>query len=100
MTLLKTEKGEDVGLPKGWIRETYSRTGKKKTYFVWIDPEKNSKRCHANMITAIIVIEPEGLKENMKDSSVAYLESLKRKIRYATSSRDGTVKIWKFERYW
>lgn len=25
----------------------------------WIDPEKNSRRCHANMITSIIVIEPE-----------------------------------------
>ena len=41
------------------------------------------------MITAILVIEPEGIKD-----SSANIELLKRKIRYATSSRDGYVKIW------
>jgi hypothetical protein len=41
------------------------------------------------MITAILVIEPDGLKENAANADL-----LKRKIRYATSSRDGYVKIW------
>lgn len=41
------------------------------------------------MITEILVIEPEGIKD-----SSANIELLKRKIRYATSSRDGYVKIW------
>ena len=41
------------------------------------------------MITAILVIEPDGLKENGANT-----ELLKRKIRYATSSRDGYVKLW------
>jgi len=39
------------------------------------------------MITAIILITPDNHLEMNP-------ELLKRKIRYATSSRDGTVKIW------
>ena len=63
MTLLKTEKGEDVGLPKGWIRETYSRTGKKKTYFVWIDPEKKKYRSMKNVTAALNAKSPKKKKK-------------------------------------
>jgi len=47
MGLLKTEKGEKIGLPKGWIRETYSRKkqrGGGAVYFVWIAPDKTKYR--------------------------------------------------------
>ena len=65
----------------------YVRVGQPKQ---WVDPEKQfTNRCHASMITAILVIEPEGIKDPS-----ANIELLKRKIRYATSSRDGYVKIW------
>ena len=65
----------------------YVRVGQSKN---WIDPEKQFfNKCHANMITAILVIEPEGLKDNPANS-----DQLKKKIKYATSSRDGYVKIW------
>lgn len=65
----------------------YIRLGLPKNHY---DPEKQFfSRCHANMITSILVIEPDGLNEN-----TANTEQLKKKIKYATSSRDGYVKIW------
>ena len=57
----------------------------------WPDPAPHkTKLCHADMITAILVLLPED-HENLRRNSP---ELLKRRIRYATSSRDGTVKIW------
>jgi hypothetical protein len=51
------------------------------------DPAPNKiDICHKNMITSIIIILPEE-----KDLSH---EQFKRKMRYVTASRDGTVKIW------
>ena len=72
MTLLKTERGEDVGLPKGWIRETYSRKGKKKTYFVWIDPEKNKYRSMKNVTAALGAIStpPSSPKKKKKQKKI------------------------------
>ena len=45
-----------------------------------------TKLCHSDMITSILIIMPDekGLK----------VEQIKRKMKYCTSSRDGTVKIW------
>ena len=45
------------------------------------------KLCHSDMITNIIVIPPE-------DTTNLSLEQQKRKMKFATSGRDGSVKIW------
>jgi len=45
-----------------------------------------SKLCHSDMITCIIMIAPE-------EPGIS-TEQFKRKMKYATSSRDGKVKIW------
>jgi Ca2+-binding EF-hand superfamily protein len=45
-----------------------------------------SKFCHSDMITSVIIIPPD--EENLSADQYA------RKMKYATSSRDGTVKVW------
>lgn len=51
-------------------------------------------KCHKDMITCIHIIEPdEKIKEKPDDDGIS-LEQYKKKMRYLTSSRDGTVKIW------
>lgn len=46
-----------------------------------------TKLCHSDMITSIHVILPP-------ESEDLTQEQFKRKMKYVTSSRDGTVKIW------
>lgn len=46
------------------------------------------------MITCILILYPEEkLKENPEDDGIN-LDAYKKKMKYCTSSRDGTVKIW------
>jgi len=46
------------------------------------------------MITCIHIIYPEErIKEKPEDDGIS-LEAYKKKMRYLTSSRDGTVKMW------
>ena len=49
-------------------------------------PPHKLKQCHSDMITSTLIIYPED--KNLK------AEQFKRKMRFVTSSRDGTVKIW------
>ena len=52
-----------------------------------IDPAPHKTNlCHSDMITSIMIIMPEDSNLNP--------EQFKRKMKYVTSSRDGTVKIW------
>ena len=46
-----------------------------------------SKLCHSDMITCSIIIYPD-------DAAQLSNEQIRRKMKYATSSRDGKVKIW------
>ena len=53
------------------------------------DPPPHKLNCHADMITCTIIIPPEDIEYNPDRP-----EPFKRKMKYATASRDGTVKIW------
>lgn len=65
------------------------------------DPSPNqTSRCHQDMITCMIVLYPD-MKGNSKfvaknaDQNKTYTnEDIKKKIQYATSGRDGNIKIW------
>lgn len=46
-----------------------------------------TKLCHSDMVTSIHVILPSDGEDLTNDQ-------FKRKMKYVTSSRDGTVKIW------
>lgn len=68
-------------------------------------PPKSEKLCHNDMITCILVLQPEDYQENtratMHKSSVY---ETKKNIKFITASRDGTVKVWvglglKFEKF-
>jgi len=53
------------------------------------DPPPHKPNCHSDMITCTIIITPEDIEYNSERP-----EAFKRKMKYATASRDGTVKIW------
>ena len=53
------------------------------------DPAPHKPGCHSDMITCTIIIEPEDVKYDPERP-----DAFKRKMKYATASRDGTVKIW------
>jgi len=53
------------------------------------DPAPHKPNCHSDMITCTIIITPEDIEYNPERP-----DAFKRKMKYATASRDGTVKIW------
>ncbi len=65
-------------------------------------PPKSERQCHNDMITCVIVIQHEDYQENRGGSSSSQIEkksappteTQKKNIRFVTSSRDGTVKVW------
>ena len=68
----------------------------KKELFEYIpskkpDPKPTMKNlCHAKMITGLEFIYPDGFDRMSPEDQ----ENQKKNIRYATSSQDGTIKIW------
>ena len=67
-------------------QKTYSYIRNLKLQSKHDPPPGKSKLCHSQMITAILVLIP--------DDVTASKEQLKRKLKYITSSRDGSVKVW------
>ena len=63
-------------------------------------PPKTERQCHNDMITCIIVIQQEDYQENRggggssQHKALAGNDTSKKNIRFVTSSRDGTVKVW------
>ena len=64
-------------------------------------PKTDSRLCHKDMITCVIVIQQDEYQENRgggssstQHKSIAGSDTSKKNIRYVTSSRDGTVKVW------
>ena len=51
-------------------------------------------KCHRDMITCIHIIYPDEPLKSKPDEEGLSLDAYKKKMRYCTSSRDGTVKIW------
>ena len=68
----------------------------KKELFEYIpskkpDPKPTMKNlCHSKMITGLEFIYPDGFDRMSPEDQ----ENQKKNIRYATSSQDGTIKIW------
>lgn len=62
------------------------------------DPAPNkTKFCHSNMITCILVLTPEAegkSKFSADDEEEKEMFETKKSVKYITSSRDGTIKIW------
>lgn len=58
-------------------------------------PPKSERLCHNDMITSILVLQPEDYQENTRASShkTSGYET-KKNIKFITASRDGTVKVW------
>ena len=92
------------------LLENMTLSSMKKEHFDYIQPTERSvredptpsqhmiagvpQRCHRDMITAIHIIYPvEKLKVKPTDEGIS-LDAYKKKMRYCTSSRDGTVKFW------
>jgi len=65
-------------------------------------PPKTDRQCHNDMITCVIIIQQEEYQENRGGSVPTdpqppqgqVTETAKKNIRFVTSSRDGTVKVW------
>lgn len=76
------------------LLENQTLSSMKQEHFEYVksnkpDPAPHKQMfCHSDMITCIIIIMPE-------DSSNLSHEQLKRNMKFVTSSRDGTVKLWK-----
>jgi len=59
-------------------------------------PPKSEKLCHNDMITNILVLQPEDYQENTRASAHKSSSTLdqRKNTKFITSSRDGTVKVW------
>lgn len=64
-------------------------------------PPKTERQCHNDMITCVIVIQQEDYQENRgggggssNPHKAVGGDTSKKNIRFVTSSRDGTVKVW------
>ena len=75
------------------LLENQTLSSMKQEHFEYVKSNKpdpaptKTKLCHVDMITSIHVILPE-------DASGLTSEQFKRKMKFVTSSRDGTVKVW------
>lgn len=74
------------------LLENQTLSSMKQEHFEYVKSNKpdpaphKTKLCHSDMITSTLVILPE-------DTNLSP-EQFKRKMKFVTSSRDGTVKIW------
>ena len=59
-------------------------------------PPKSEDLCHNDMITCILVVQPEDYQENGRATSSNKYSGMEKKknIKFITSSRDGNVKVW------
>jgi WD40 repeat protein len=75
------------------LLENQTLSSMKQEHFEYVKSNKpdpaphKSKLCHSDMITCSIIIYPDDVASLSNDQ-------IRRKMKYATSSRDGKVKIW------
>lgn len=76
------------------LLENQTLSSMKQEHFEYVKSNKpdpaphKTKLCHSDMITSILIILPQDYDFEQNP------EQFRRKMKFVTSSRDGTVKIW------